>query len=379
MKKQYRFSLLTISVLLCFLLTGCVSSRELTDIMPVIGVGIDSAEGGLTKLTLQMAKMSGSKEQGATKPNIVMFEETDKNVFDMLRSTTHENDGKLFIGHNQCIIIGKDAASKGVKPDLDFFLRDHESRMGVWILISDSTAKEVLTAKSNGSDLSALDIKQILGEQKENSESVPIDLLEFSSTLAGETTCPIASLIKVDKKSGKTRFNIAGIAIFKKDRMVAELDENKTRGYLWAVNKVVSGVINVQTASGEACLEIRSSGGGFTPHLNADGSVSLSINVKTEVGVREISGFEKESSIAAAKEMQKAAEKEISDCVLSCFQTTQSYKTDIYGIGTAIYRKWPQKWKSMQPNWDKLYGQINPDITVQVDVVDTGKISQCCQ
>ena len=376
MKKRYRFSLLTISVLLCFLLTGCVGSRELTDIMPIIGVGIDSTKNNLTKLTLQTAKMSGSKEQGAAKPNIVVFEKTDKNVFDMLRSTTHENNGKLFIGHNQCIIFGKEAASKGVRPELDFFLRHHESRMGVWILVSDSTAKDILTVKSNGTSLSALDIKQILSEQKENSESVSVDLLEFSSKLAGKTTCPVASLIKIDKESGKPKFKVAGMAIFKKDRMVAELDENKTRGYLWTIDKVSSGVINVQTASGNACLEIHSSRDGFTPRLNADGSVSVSIHVNTELGVREMNGFENESSIAATKEMQKAAEKEIKDCVLACFKATQSYKADIYGIGTAIYRKWPQKWNNIQSNWDKLYGQINPDITVQVDVTDTGKISQ---
>lgn len=376
MKKRYRFSLLTISVLLCFLLTGCVGSRELTDIMPIIGVGIDSTKNNLTKLTLQTAKMSGSKEQGAAKPNIVVFEKTDKNVFDMLRSTTHENNGKLFIGHNQCIIFGKEAASKGVRPELDFFLRHHESRMGVWILVSDSTAKDILTVKSNGTSLSALDIKQILSEQKENSESVSVDLLEFSSKLAGKTTCPVASLIKIDKESGKPKFKVAGMAIFKKDRMVAELDENKTRGYLWTIDKVSSGVINVQTASGKACLEIHSSKDGFTPRLNADGSVSVSIHVNTELGVREMSGFENESSIAATKEMQKAAEKEIKDCVLACFKATQSYKADIYGIGTAIYRKWPKKWNNIQSNWDKLYGQINPDITVQVDVTDTGKISQ---
>lgn len=376
MKKRYRFSLLTISVLLCFLLTGCVGSRELTDIMPIIGVGIDSTKNNLTKLTLQTAKMSGSKEQGAAKPNIVVFEKTDKNVFDMLRSTTHENNGKLFIGHNQCIIFGKEAASKGVRPELDFFLRHHESRMGVWILVSDSTAKDILTVKSNGTSLSALDIKQILSEQKENSESVSVDLLEFSSKLAGKTTCPVASLIKIDKESGKPKFKVAGMAIFKKDRMVAELDEKKTRGYLWTIDKVSSGVINVQTASGKACLEIHSSKDGFTPRLNADGSVSVSIHVNTELGVREMSGFENESSIAATKEMQKAAEKEIKDCVLACFKATQSNKADIYGIGTAIYRKWPKKWNNIQSNWDKLYGQINPDITVQVDVTDTGKISQ---
>ena len=145
MKKRHWFSLSAIFVLICFLLTGCMGSRELTDIMPILGIGIDSAGNNLTKLTVQAAKMGGSKDQGSTKPNILIFEKTDKNAFDMLRETTHENSDKLFIGHNQCIIIGKDAASKGVKSELDLFLRDHEARMGVWILVSDSTANEILT------------------------------------------------------------------------------------------------------------------------------------------------------------------------------------------------------------------------------------------
>lgn len=376
MKKRHWFSLSAIFVLICFLLTGCMGSRELTDIMPILGIGIDSAGNNLTKLTVQAAKMGGSKDQGSTKPNILIFEKTDKNAFDMLRETTHENSDKLFIGHNQCIIIGKDAASKGVKSELDLFLRDHEARMGVWILVSDSTANEILTAKEDNSSVSALEIKQMLSEQKENSESVDVNLLEFSSKLAGETTCPVASLIKIDKESGKPRLKIAGMAIFKKDRMVAELDENKTRGYLWTMNKIESGVVNVETKSRKACLEINASEGGFTPYLNADGSVSLFIHVKAELGVREMSGFEKEPAVTAAKELQKAAEEEIKSSVLACFQTTQFHKADIYGIGTEIYRKWPKKWREMQASWDKLYVQINPEITVQVDITDMGKISQ---
>ena len=51
MKKGKRFSLLTVALAVCLLFSGCTDSKELTEVIPVVGVGIDDAGDDLTKLT----------------------------------------------------------------------------------------------------------------------------------------------------------------------------------------------------------------------------------------------------------------------------------------------------------------------------------------
>jgi len=374
MKKGKRFSLLAVALAVCLLFSGCTDSKELTEIIPVVGVGIDDAGDDLTKLTLQLGYVGNSSEKDKAKSEALIYEKTGKNIFNMFRDYARESSHKLFIGHNQCIIFGKEAASKGIKDQLDLFLRDHEGRIDVSILVSDSTANEILTTKSEMSPMSALDITQLLKNQQATSESIDVDLLEFLSKLEKKTTCPVASLIKINKETSTPRLELSGLAVFKNDKMVGELDKDKSRGYLWAMNKVKSGTVDVQSESGRASLEICSSSSSLNPSVQEDGTISVPITVKTELGIRELAGFENEDPSDIEKELQEAAIERIKGRVLSCFQATQSYQADIYGIGTLISQMQPDKWKDIQENWDDLYSKITPEINAEVTIKDSGKI-----
>ncbi|MCI1953243.1 MAG: Ger(x)C family spore germination protein [Clostridiales bacterium] len=374
MKKGKCFSLVAVALSVCLLFSGCMDSKELTDIIPVVGVGIDNAGDDLTKLTLQLGHVGSASEKDKAKTETLIYEKTGRNLFNMFRDCARESSHKLFIGHNQCLIFGKEAASKGIKSQLDLFLRDHEGRIDVSILVSDSTANEILTTKSEMSPMSALDIIQLLKNQQATSESTDVDLLEFLTKLERKTTCPVTSLIKVDKQSDPPRLELSGLAVFKNDKMVGELDKDKSRGYLWTMNKVESGTVDVETESGRASLEICSSSSSLNPSVQEDGTISVPITVKTELGVRELAGFENADATSIEKELQEAAIERIKGRVLSCFQATQVYQADIYGIGTLISQTQPNKWKEIQENWDQLYSQIKPEIKAEVTIKDSGKI-----
>lgn len=381
MKCRRCLAAVAISLVISLVFTGCWDSTELTEIIPVIGVGIDDTSKGKDsmKLTLQVGKAAESstkKDPAGGQSQFLIYEKEGKNVFKMLRDVTHESSQKLFFGHNQCIIFGKKDAEQGVKTQLDLFMRDHEPRMDVWILVADNTANEILKTKSDISSMPAMDITNLIKKQAVNSESVHVNLLDFASKIASDTTCPVASIISLDKKGEHPRFLISGMAAFKRDKMVAEFDGQETRGYLWAINKIESGTVNVQTKKGRACLEIRSSGGKLNPKLEPDGSVSLTITVKAGLSIQEMAGFEDETLTTSAQEIQKSAEEKIRSCVLSCFQKSQRYKADIYGIGKLLSEKESQKWPDLKKDWDGLYSQIKPRIEVQVDVKSAGEIIQ---
>jgi spore germination protein KC len=381
MKHKRLLSVVAAVMIICFLVTGSVgntSSTELTEMVPVIAVGLDSAKKGQTALTMQAGYQGDSqtsKDQGGSEDKFLVYKKTGDSVFDMLRDTTHESSHRLFMGHNQCLIFGKEEAKRGVKNQIDFFTRNPSTRMDVWILVSDSTAENILSAKTEGASVPALDISQLLKMQKINAESVNVDLLEFSSKLASETTSPVASIIKVNKESGKPRFVISGTAVFKKDKLAGELDEDKTRGFLWTMNQIQNGVVQVNVGKEKAGLEILKSKCQSVPEVHSDGTVSVSISVSTNLGVREMTEFHGFSDKEILQTLQSAAEKIVKKKMLDCFHETQRCGADIYGIGKLVYEKYPGKWEPLKGKWEQVYKKLQPQITVQVQIKDMGKIT----
>lgn len=379
MKRKKYIGVFLAAVLILCSCTGCWGSKELTDMVQVIGTGLDNAENGQTKLTVQAGSASTSKSDNKKKSaesQIILYQKTGNGIFDMVRDITHESNRRLFIGHNQCIVFGKEDAQKGVKNQLDFFLRDSEARMDVNILVSDSTAEEILSTQTEDYDMPAVGIKQLLEMQQANAESVSTDLMDFSLALASETTCPVASMIHLSKSNGKPRFVVSGTAVFKKDKLVGTLDEEKTRGYLWAMNKMKNGVVNIQSHSQPVCLEILGSRAAIKPVLQANHHLTVHFPISVKLGIREIKNQDGISYDELSKQLEQDVSHLIQKKISDCFHETQLYGTDIYGVGKLVEEKYPQDWDNIKDKWDTLYRNSIPEVSVEVKVKDSGKISK---
>ena len=51
------------------------------------------------------------------------------------------------------------------------------------------------------------------------------------------------------------------------------------------------------------------------------------------------------------------------------------YKSDIFGFGQLVHRKYPQEWKSLQDNWDEWFSQAIIEVETQATITKTGKSS----
>ena len=78
MKRGKCFSLVAVAMAVCLLFSGCMDSKELTEIIPVVGVGIDDAGDNLTKLTLQLGHVGNSSEKDKAKSEALIYEKTGK-------------------------------------------------------------------------------------------------------------------------------------------------------------------------------------------------------------------------------------------------------------------------------------------------------------
>ena len=282
----------------------------------------------------------------------------------------------LFLPHNEVIIIGRSQAQLGVKPYLDFFRRNNETRMDVRILVADETAKDILSLKPEQEKINAAAISRMMENEMHKSKALSVNLLDFTSRLIDKTTSPVAPIIKAAKTAEEESgiLMLTGMAIFKEDRLVGELDDIQTVGYAMAMGEIKGGSLCITTPLGDAALGITKTECKSNLVLRDDGSVEVSLAIDATLTVEEIGGFSGMKMPEVLPLLEQVAGNVINEQVTSCFVLTRQLNTDIYGFGAALHRKYPGAWKTMEPNWDQIYPTITLSVATKAAVTGTGEI-----
>lgn len=363
-------------------LTGCWNSRELNTLAIVMGTGIDiSEEPDKVQLTLQIAKpseMKSSKGEGGGEGkayfNFTIEEDT---VFNAIRGATHEVSRKLFYPHNQIIIISEEIAKGDVQKYFDFFIRDHETRTTSWVLISKGRAEEVLNVKPKQEKIPALEISRLVLAQGATSESSITALREFAVKTMSKTTAPVAPIIEVKGEGGNKSINISGTAVFKGWKLAGELDKKESRGLLWVIGKVKSGIVTVNypDETSRVSLEIIKASSKITPVINGD-NIKFRINIKEEGNLGEEDGYENLTLPARIAALEKKKEMAIKNEVMAAFNRSKELNADIFGFGEIIHQRKPKEWENLENRWDEVFPEIQLEVNVEAKLRLTGRIGR---
>ncbi len=355
--------------------SGCWNYHELDELSIVSGVGIDKGQQpGTVQLTMQIIKPGevksgggggspGGGAEGSQGAPVVVKSSSGKTVFEAIRNFLADTNRKLYFPHNQVIIIGKEQARQGVRPILDLFIRDQEPRPTVWILVADGKASDVLKVPGQLEKISAVEISDLEKAQSALSENVTVNLQDFVSRLMSKTTAPIAAIIKTDDRNQPKRNRLTGTAVFKKDRLVGKLDGRQTRGLLWILGKVKSGIISIRVPDGEAGMEIIRSSSQIRPVVK-NGHVKMQVFVREDGNL----GCQMTPVDLTKPEMLKSLARRkatvIRNEIQAALTEAKALKADIFGFGEAIHRSNPKEWAKIKGKWDQLF----PELQVEIDV-----------
>jgi len=371
------FTLITLSI------AGCWNRKELDTIAIVSGTAIDKAkEPDKLKLTAQIIKVGAvpTPQSGGGVSSANPFwnlKETGTTVFEIVRKMINKSDRKLYWPHNQVIIFSQDIAKDGVEKYVDFFVRDAEPRLSAWILVSQSKASEVLDFPSGLEDLPSMYITETVKNQRSSSQAPQITLHDFLTRLMSKTTAPIAPLITLTSKEKEKQINISGTAVFKKDKMVGVLNTKETRGLLWVIGKVKSGIIVVDCpqGNGKASLEIIRASSKITPEIKND-QIHITVKIKEEGNLGSQMCPEDLTTPAAWTSLEKRQATAIRNEVLAAIKKAQEFNTDIFGFGDAVHRKYPKLWKEIENQWNDFFPTLEVSVIVEAKLRRTGLIAK---
>lgn len=389
MKSLYKIIIAVLIIIILTLgTTGCWNSRQLPSLGIVMGVGIDRAEDtdGL-EVTTQIIKTSelkssSSEEAGAGSGGkgagaYWNVKNSGESSFTTIRDFTHKTSRKLYWPHNQVIILGRSLAEQGVRKYLDFYVRDQETRLDVLILVADDKASKVLDVKSPLEKVPAVGISELMDSQAANSMTSVIQLNQFVTRLISPTTAPIAPLIQVQGKGDNQELFVSGTAVFKQDKLIGQLNKKETRGLLWVIDKVKSGIIDINCpeSTDTVSLEIMRAKSKITSEI-IDNQPYIKIKVKEEGNIADQSCTANLGSPDEVAKLEQKKSEAIKDEIESALSKAQKLNADIFGFGEILHQRHPLEWQEMKEDWDKIFPNLEAEILVEAKLRRSGNLGK---
>lgn len=281
---------------------------------------------------------------------------------------------RFFLRDRRVTVIGEDYARLGISDLLDEMVRNPESRLRAYLLMSHGvTPLQILKLPS------ALDRLPANGlvELERSGQAVSMNVVSFVKALTGRGD-PYMEGVTVLPKS--KLFVLRGVAVFRHDRFVGWLNNIQSRGFYWiqkgAGETKVSGItVRLPHGKGFVTAQLTRVESNILPvwkgaqpsfHIQMKVRYDLVENLSPLVVDRPDDGHQLEAALASTIRSQ----------IRSTVDVLQhQYHADIVGFADRLFETFPDKWRRIEPNWRQVYSSMPISIDVRVRLAHGGLIN----
>ncbi|SDS31636.1 spore germination protein KC [Paenibacillaceae bacterium GAS479] len=375
----------TVLVLTCLLiLNGCWSRRELNELLIVLGIGIDWADGEyLVSYQVVNPNEISNKSRTNTRAPATLYQGRGNTVFEAARSLTARSPRLMYLGHLQMLVLGEEIARRGITGAVDNPLRDHETRMDYNVVVArGARAEDILKLYTPLEKLPTYSMQQSLRvSEKAWAPTVAINMDKMVNMLESDGQQLVLTGIeivgnreKAEKSSNLDGFEPAsfyryrGIGAFKGNHLIGWLNEKESKGYSDLTDILGSTSIEIPCENGHFTgVEITSSNTHITPEMK-NGNITFLVKIHA-------SGDVVENSCSSIKLIDPATFPMLEKQTVSVIQGNsaavvkwaKSNRTDILGFGSLVEKKYPSYWKQAKEDWENR-GFIESQIEYRIDM-----------
>ncbi len=378
-----------IPVLLMMLFcTGCWSSREINTLAITICLGIDKTDEGylITKQVLNPTALAMQK--GSDEDPVVLFVQKGENLFSALRKIATESPRKMYNSHVRVVVLGENLVREGIKGILDFFMREHEFRTDFYYVIAkNTTANEVLRIFTPLESVPGVKLYLSL----ENSErywgiTSAINSIDLVQSILADGINPVLPGIEIISKAGysemensndEKRLQYTGMGVFQEDKLIGWLSEDEAKGYHYIIGDVGNYVEQVYyNERDQITFEVRNSQSKMIASCKDD-KPSVYVEIETSLNIVAVEGVLDITKQENRKVLKELLEKRIKlFCEKAQKKAQQELRSDIFGFGEVIHRKYPKLWKKLKESWDTEYVKLPVHYNITVEIKQAGQISK---
>ncbi|WP_125444177.1 Ger(x)C family spore germination protein [Bacillus thermotolerans] len=366
-----------------FLLGGCWDRTEINDLAIATSAAIDQKENDQIELSLEIflpkAFGGGSAQRGQAGGQgiTLVISQTGSNMAEALSKLQGVLPREIFWGHCKTFVFSEAVAKKGIIDHLDFLLRQPDIRERAYIFVSEKKARRILEQKTNLEPYTG----QALLEQTDFGIGMRVTMQELDEMLISRMQSAALPYLKIktQKKSEEEKFrfaDISGVAVFRKDKMIGRLSEERTRGLLWLRDEIkgytvsasppgVNGVVSVNPVSVYSKM---------TP-LIVDGKWRILLTIKTDGVIVQNStplDFFNPTSLAS---VEAALQDSIETRVRESLEKTQhQMKADVANFAAEFYREYPEEWKQVENHWTEKLPEVQVDVEAKMVIRSQGTL-----
>lgn len=245
MKKIFLTS--TILIIILFTFTGCDYSRGIDNYYFITALGLDIQDNGLLKISIQTSSnssgTSGESSSSSQASEYKIYSAEAKTIDEGINILDNYLSKPINLTHCSALIISEELVKKGVKTYIHTLSNNTELRHSCHIIISSSTAYDVMEKVSNSGEVFSARLYDYLSTTSDyTGYSIESTFGEFFQALDTDYYEPSTAYALV---SGDT-IQSDGIAIFKNEFMVGHLNILDSISHLIVTNKLDNCIITTE-------------------------------------------------------------------------------------------------------------------------------------
>ena len=366
-------------------LTGCWNYNELNTLAITTGMAIDKYKDGyeVSLLIANSKRVEESSKEGEAQT--IVYSGKGKTISQAMKDIDLISSKQLYIGHLSVIVISDEVAKEGIVNTLDFLLREPESIKRFYIALArDTKAKSILQVLS---PLESFPSQNIYSNIKFSSESHAISasvaygiFIEELLAKGKETILPSISVKGNEEKGSKSQsleestpkaeVKLNTLGLFKDDKLITYADANESRGINLIRNNVDEMIISTYCDGGTAIAKLN--------NIKTDYKVDkekVDIDLKGVAYIREINCTNNLNSSKEIDKLEKSFENSLKGLLKKGIAVAKKNKTDIFGFGNALYKKYPHYYKSIENIWnDQVFPNYKYNIKADIKLESKGSI-----
>ncbi len=384
-KNLFWFNTVTLVLICSLFITGCWDQKELQDRAFIMTVGIDVADEGLGatgsppyEVSVQVLKLAAgaSEKQSAQEAKTYVLSGRGESIFEIIRQLYSNSSKALWFEHLQAIIISRKAIEKkGLKPVLDFFIRDSETRWKIKLFTTQNKVRQFLEYQPPTGEAGGIFLDELIDQYTRNPEIAGRLLdLGYINLLLDTKKEVFMPQISMQKK----KIQITGADVYRGNTYLGHYDEYSIKGQKFIIGGVESAIIAVPYPPGTdtiMALEIFKIVSKLEPHVNEDEIYfTLDIFIRGNVGekqiTREVIDLDDSKQIIAFEE---AINNEIKTNIMYGLNQSRRIGADFLQFSDKLRAHYPETWARLKEKWSNIYPTIPLYVRVESHVRHRGE------
>ncbi|MFZ5813688.1 MAG: Ger(x)C family spore germination protein [Bacillota bacterium] len=379
-------------LLLCStLLTGCWSRKELQELVFVSTIGIDwNEESQRFDLTVEVVRAlyvprPGERPGGSPQERPYHFVHiSGRTASEAMLQLQRTRSRRVHLSHVQVLLFGQEAARRSMADALDYIWRFHQTRPYIDVVIARGSARELLAGRPTQGDLTGRWIATMLEQSDIHGHAHTSPLYRVMYEIVTPGTAPVVPVLSL-RRTGTPdpenvpsflEFQVDGVALLQRDRMVRLLGSAESRGLLLARGDLRSTVVTAPTPESEeeylsvvlerakARIQVgQAAGEGLPP-------VRLRVHAVAEFEQRQRLPEPVPSQVL--RRMEQVISRHLQEEIEGAIAATQAAGVDGVGFGEALRRANPRLWHRYSGRWEEWYPELPVTVEVTVMLKRTG-------